>query len=545
MASRFSIEAVFKAIDNFTAPLSKMTRSTKTFTQSLKTDFAKAQRQVIGIGNGIKRYAGLGIVAIGAAFGLAAKEGIELASNLLEVQNVVDTTFGDNSKKIDDWSKSAITNFGLSELQAKNFTSTLGSMAKSSGLLPDQILLLSTSLTGLSGDYASFRNLKPEEAFEKMKSIITGETEPLRSLGFNMTVANLQAFALTQGINKQWKQMSQAEQVMLRYNYIMANSKDAQGDFAKTLKESLANQLRVLKTNFDQKLAASFEKLIPHLIELLDKLNTWLSTVDTDKVSTFIENLFIGIENAGKAIWTFIQVLQFITPVLIPIIAAIAIYKIALFALAVVQAICAVTSNAMLLPIYLIIAAIGILVAIIIWVVQNWNKLIKVMQVIWGIISWIAKLIWDGLVKALQAAGSWLSSIWDGIVEKMQPIINIFKFLIDLVAIGLKAAFDGVWNFIKPIIEGIGDFFSGVFNFFGKLGKGVADFVTGGPEKTKPIPIQAPANPYERAIVSSSKEEKITRGEVTIKDQTGKAAVTKKPEKGGYNIKLQPSGAFY
>src|SRR4030066_254357 len=240
MASRFSIEAVFKAIDNFTAPLSKMTRSTKTFTQSLKTDFAKAQRQVIGIGNGIKRYAGLGIVAIGAALGLAAKEGIELASNLLEVQNVVDTTFGDNSKKIDDWSKSAITNFGLSELQAKNFTSTLGSMAKSSGLLPDQILLLSTSLTGLSGDYASYRNLKPEEAFEKMKSIITGETEPLRALGFNMTVANLQAFALTQGINKQWKQMSQAEQVMLRYNYIMSNSKDAQGDFAKTLKESLA-----------------------------------------------------------------------------------------------------------------------------------------------------------------------------------------------------------------------------------------------------------------------------------------------------------------
>ncbi len=143
-------------------------------------------------------------------------------------------------------------------------------------------------------------------------------------------------------------------------------------------------------------------------------------------------------------------------------------------------------------------------------------------------------------------------------MEKMQPIIAIFQFLIELVGIGLKAAFDGVWNFIKPIIEGIGDFFSGVFDFFGKLGKGVADFVTGGGDATKnsalnkskkeksAATVQPPISPTERAFTSYSKEEKTTtnKGEVTIIDKTGKATVTKKPATGPYTLNLQTSGGF-
>jgi len=568
MASRFSIETVFKAIDSFTAPLSKMTRSTKTFTQTLKADFASAQRTVAKWGDNIKRYAWVGVAALGAALGMAAKQGIELASNLLEVQNVVNTTFGDNAKQIDAWSKSAMTNFGLSELQAKDFTSTLGSMAKSSGLLPDQIALLSTSLAGLSGDYASFRNLKPEEAFEKMKSVITGETEPLRALGFNMTVANLEAFALTQGIKKQWKEMSQAEQIMLRYNYLMANSKDAQGDFAKTLKESLANQLRVIQTNFNQKLAASFQKLIPYLIIVSDKFNAWLNTIDTGKIADFIVGVFNGFMKLVKVFLVFLKVLKFLLPVLIPIIAVIAIYKIALLALAVAQAICAVTQNAMLLPVMLIIAAIAILVAVIIWLVKNWDKVIAALKAAWNWIVKVTKAIIDGIIKAFVSLIDWIWKSEKGFTT-FSSIISVILGPIGLLISALMEV-GRSWDSIAEKFKS-GDILGGILAIGAALLSGLLAPVQGFLELISKIPglekmglggaekiqklrdaltgkesIQPPVSQTERAFTSYSKEEKTTtnKGEVTIVDKTGKAVVTKKPAAGPYTLNLQTSGGF-
>ena len=118
-----------------------------------------------------------GIAAAGAALSTAGLAGIKLASNLSEVQNVVDVTFGENAKAINDWSKKAATSFGMSELQAKQFNGTIGAMFKSMGLGSQDVLSMSQGITGLAGDFASFYNLKPEEAFEKLRSGISGETK--------------------------------------------------------------------------------------------------------------------------------------------------------------------------------------------------------------------------------------------------------------------------------------------------------------------------------------------------------------------------------
>ena len=142
------------------------------------------------------------------AFGKAA---ISVASDLNEVQNVVDTTFGDGSVKIDEWAKNAAEAFGESELQAKQFTSTLGAMFKSMGVGQADMEEMSMSLAGLAGDMASFYNLDPTEAFEKLRSGISGETEPLKQLGINMSVVNLEAFAMSEGITKSYQEMTQAE----------------------------------------------------------------------------------------------------------------------------------------------------------------------------------------------------------------------------------------------------------------------------------------------------------------------------------------------
>lgn len=212
--------------------------------------------------------------AIGSAFVTKqiiefGKAAIGVASDLNEVQNVVDTTFGtDGAIKINEWARNAAESFGESELQAKQFTSTLGAMFKSMGVGQADMEEMSMSLAGLAGDMASFYNLDPTEAFEKLRSGISGETEPLKQLGINMSVANLEAFALSEGITKAYASMTQAEQATLRYQYIMSATADAQGDFANT-SDSFANQQRILQLEIQTLAAEIGQDLMPIAQEVL------------------------------------------------------------------------------------------------------------------------------------------------------------------------------------------------------------------------------------------------------------------------------------
>lgn len=254
-----------KLLSNFNASFNAASNSIN----KLASQSAKTNKGFLGLGEGAtKAFKAAAGAAAGIGFVEVVKKSIELASNLVEVQNVVDTTFGSSSKQIDAWSGTALKAFGLSELQAKQFNGTMGALMKSSGITGSSLVTMSENLTGLSGDFASFYNLPIEEAFEKIKSGISGETEPLKALGVNMSVANLQAYALSQGITKSWNSMSQAEQVQLRYNYLMNVSKDAQGDFAKT-QTGFANQLRIAKTNLAQMGATLATNVLPYLNKLL------------------------------------------------------------------------------------------------------------------------------------------------------------------------------------------------------------------------------------------------------------------------------------
>ena len=239
---------------------------------------------------GIAKTAIKGVAAAGGALAAVGGAAIKLASNLEEVQNVVDVTFGKNAKQINEWAKNAATSFGLSELQAKQFTGTLGAMLKSMGLTDSQVLKMSESMVGLAGDFASFYNLPTEEAFEKIRSGISGETEPLKQLGINMSVTNLEAYALAQGINKSYKEMTQAEQATLRYNYLMSVSADAQGDFERT-SDSLANQLRILQLNVQDLGSSVGSALIPMAKEATKGLNDMIGQLKT----AFSEGGFDGL----------------------------------------------------------------------------------------------------------------------------------------------------------------------------------------------------------------------------------------------------------
>ena len=186
-----------------------------------------------------------------AALVAVGKKCLELSSDLVEVQNVVETTFGKSSNIINEFAESALKNFGLTELQAKKYVSTLGAIAKASGESEDATLQMSTNLTKLTADVASFFNYDYDTAFNKIRSGLTGETEPLKDLGVVMTVANLEQYRLAQGIQTSYSAMSSAEQMALRYNYIMQALTDTQGDFNKT-QASWSNQMRILQGQAQQ-----------------------------------------------------------------------------------------------------------------------------------------------------------------------------------------------------------------------------------------------------------------------------------------------------
>ena len=203
------------------------------------------------------------------------KSCVQLGSDLTEVQNVVDTTFGSMSSAINDFASTAIDSFGISETAAKKYSSTMGAMLKSMGVNMNSVTDMSTTLAGLAGDLASFYNIDADTAFAKIRSGISGETEPLKQLGINLSVANLEAYALSQGITKSYSAMTQAEQAVLRYNYLLNATKDAQGDAARTSGE-WAGQMRTLSMRFDQIKATLGQGLIYALTPVIQFINSLL-----------------------------------------------------------------------------------------------------------------------------------------------------------------------------------------------------------------------------------------------------------------------------
>lgn len=226
------------------------------------------------------------------------KECLQLGSDLQEVQNVVDVTFPNMASKINDFSKSAAASFGLSETMAKKYSSTLGSMARSFGFTESQAYDMGTTLTGLAGDVASFYNLSQDEAYTKLKSVFTGETESLKDLGVVMTQSALDAFALANGFGKTTSAMSEAEKVALRYQFVQDKLSAAQGDFART-SDSWANQTKILSLQFESLKATIGQGLIAAFTPVIKTVNTLLQKVQG--LATSFKNLMEGIFGAQSS----------------------------------------------------------------------------------------------------------------------------------------------------------------------------------------------------------------------------------------------------
>lgn len=198
------------------------------------------------------------------------------ASDLVEAQNVVENTFKTSSKAVEAWTNTTANSAGISKTASTQWAGFMGAMLKSSGVSEASSATMSEKLVQLTGDMSSFYNISTSDMWQKIQAGMAGETKPLKDLGINMSVANLQAYALSQGIKTSYDKMSQAEQTTLRYNYLLKATADAQGDFARTSGASMANQSRMFEENINSMKVSLGKDFQPIMLSLYKDINPFI-----------------------------------------------------------------------------------------------------------------------------------------------------------------------------------------------------------------------------------------------------------------------------
>lgn len=254
-------------LNNLTASIQKNDKALAEATSKFKS-FAeatdKASEKLNNAGNKLTAGLTLPLMAAGTA-------AVSYASDTDEALNKVDVAFGDSADSIKRWSNTTLTSLGLAKGTALDMAALYGDMATAMGFSTENAAEMSKSLVSLAADMASFKNISIETANTALKSVFTGETESLKNLGIVMTETNLSNYALSQGFKETYSQMDQAEKVALRYQYVMAMTENAQGDFART-SDGTANQLRILQESLKEAAATLGSELLPIVTPIIQNL---------------------------------------------------------------------------------------------------------------------------------------------------------------------------------------------------------------------------------------------------------------------------------
>ncbi len=385
-----------KQIDDTTAKVSTM-----------RDKMHSAGEKMKAVGGKMTKYMTLPILA-------GAGVSIKAFSDLQETINKVDVSFGGSAGVVKKWSESSIKSMGLAQQSALDAAALFGDMGTGMGQNQEEASKMSMGLTQLGADMASFKNVSIDRAQTALAGVYTGETEALKSLGVVMTETNLQEFAASKGITKKISQMTQAEKVQLRYNFVMDKTANAQGDFART-SDSIANKTRTASEKTKQLSAELGGKLAPiyqKLLEVGTKVLDWFGNL-SDKWQKWI--VYIGIALA-------------ILGPLVSIVGTLATVLSAVFS-----------------PIGLIVAGIALLIAGLVYAYFHFETFRNIVDTVFNAIATAAVWLFDTILKP----------IWDGLVWTFTNVlVPVFKFLGEVVKAvwgGISKAIETAWGFIKPI----------------------------------------------------------------------------------------------
>ena len=386
----------FELVDKVSKPLLKMSRNFAKLDKSIAKSqqrlekFKKQTENIAKIGNKVKSV-GQGMT-VGLTLPIVAMGGamVKAASDMEETLNKVDVSFGRNSETVKEWAKTSITSMGLSQQSALDSAALYGDMATGMGLSQKKASEMAMSLTQLGADLASFKNISNDVAQTALKSIFTGETESLKNLGVVMTQTNLEQYAYSRGIRKKMKNMSEAEKIQLRYNYVMSQTKNAQGDFIRT-GGGASNQMRMFQENMKELGVTFGQYILPYFTKVIKKLN----------------ELLVSFNNLSPKVKKTILVLGAILAVIGPIVTVVG----------------------------SLITAFAGLNAVIGFLVTN-----PVVAVIIGIVAAIA---------ALAVGVAYCYRKFEGFRKVVQAVWSVLKLLYAIQVLAIKK----IWEFIKPIVQ--------------------------------------------------------------------------------------------
>lgn len=472
------------------AELGKMQQELKATTEELKTkssawhklsesmDKAGEKMKAVGdkissAGKTLSTAVTLPLLGIGTAATNMAMDAVE-SENLFEV--AMGAVAGDARK----WSEETSKALGLNAYSVRSNMATYNAMLTSMGLASDESLKMSEGLTQLSYDMASFYNLKPEEAFEKLKSGISGEAEPLKALGILVNDTTIKTYAYTHGIAKQGEELTEAQKVQARYGAIMEATKNAQGDLARTM-DSPTNKLRIMKEQaqqigiqFGQILIPILEKLIAVIKPLMDRFQG---------LSKQQQEMVVKVALIAAAIGPVVLVIGKIVSVIGTLSSAFGAISGAMAAAggasgALGTAIAAITG-----PIGIAIAAVAAFIAVFVLLFRNnesfRNSVITVWNQIKAIMAGVFEAI-NALIQAfVQVAGAiWqkygadiiavISAAFNVIASVVTTALNVIKNILQIATSLIKGEWQGVWEGIKNLTQnlwnGIQSVISGALN---------------------------------------------------------------------------------
>jgi len=502
--------------------------------QSLSKKSQSASEKIKGHFSGLKSvFSGLTSSVLGMGLGMGISgiaHGIynlaESASNLSEAQNVVENTFKKSSKSVEDWTNTTAKSAGVGKTAAMQWSGSMGAMLQSSGVTETAAATMSEKLVQLTGDMSSFYDVGTSEMWEKIRSGISGETEPLKQLGINMSVANLSAYAMSQGIHTAYDKMTQAQQTTLRYNYLLTVTKNAQNDFARTSAGSMANQARIFKMNIaamKQSIGAAFlpainsmytalnplfQAAIPKVSAAVQGLAGRIATHKTEivqfatAISSAVRSVvqFI-VQNAPKVISIVSQVVSSIMQHKQEIITAIAAIGATIAAAGIGAKIAKVINKAkkgiqdlsgaakaakifenlfgMTPQAAAAVAIIAGVAALAMVIIRNWEPISGFFKNIWSGIKSGAQVVADNVGKFFTSAANLIKSIWGGITGFFSGIWNGITSIFSVVASFFNGVFGAAVSVIKSAWSGITGFFGGIWNGIKSIFSAVGSFFSG------------------------------------------------------------------